>query len=327
MNKLLKNTRFLLESCAVILFYGVVKIMPHSILCLTAEISGRILYILPGFKKIPIANLKTVFPDYDKRKINDIAKKSFVNLVKTVLELFWFSNSPARLNKYAAISPQCQKMIDEHISRHENIIFVTPHLGNWEATGLKIAVSSGLDFAVIARPLRNPFLNRLVKSSRSAFGTDVIEAKGAGKDMFKALKAGKSMATLIDQNTRVRDGGVFVNFAGLPIPASRAPAIFTRRSNVKLYVGGGVRNKDGVITTFSEPLPKPESEYTEEQDIIQDLMTITEKYIRRYPEQYLWFYKRFQYIPREADDTLKARYPYYSSVASDKFYHKQKHKD
>ena len=49
-------------------------------------------------------------------------------------------------------------------------------------------------------------------------------------------------------------------------------------------------------------------------------MRISENFIRRYPEQYVWYYKRFYYIPREADETLRSRYPWYSIAAPPTFY-------
>ncbi len=308
------------------IFSHIIKIMPRPVLDFTAELSGRIMYMVPMFRKIVIANISVAFPEYDRKKVKHMAQRSFTNLVRTLLEFFWFSNSEERLNRYVLLAPEAYEMLNRHIQANENIIFVTPHLGNWEATGLKVAISGGLDFAVVVRPPRYEWLNKLIKAERGSFGNDIIEAKGAGRAMFKALKAGKSMATLIDQNTRVRDGGVFVDFFGLPVPSSRAPAVFAARNpKVQLYVAGGVRLPDKRIQTFFEALPKPQSEYSDDQEMIQDLMTITEKYIRKNPDQYLWFYKRFQYIPRDATEELKSKFPYYAATAPDKFYYKQKY--
>ncbi len=308
------------------IFSKMIKTMPRPILDFTAECCGRIMYMIPAFRKIVIANITVAFPEFSRKQVKQTAQKSFANLVRTLLEFFWFSNSPERLNRYVLIAPEAYEMLNRHIQANENIIFVTPHLGNWEATGLKVALSSGLDFAVVVRPPRYEWLNKLIESHRASLGNDIIQAKGAGRAMFKALKAGKSMATLIDQNTRVRDGGVFVNFFGLPVPSSRAPAVFAAKNpKVQLYVAGGVRLPDKRIQTFFEPLPKPQSEYSDDQEMIQDLMSITEKYIRKNPEQYLWFYKRFQYIPRETTDELKSKFPYYATPAPDKFYFKKKH--
>ena len=48
-------------------------------------------------------------------------------------------------------------------------------------------------------------------------------------------------------------------------------------------------------------------------------MDMSEEFIRKYPDQYLWFYRRFQYIPQGATDELKAKYPFYAKMASNHF--------
>ena len=58
-----------------------------------------------------------------------MAQRSFTNLVRTLLEFFWFSNSEERLNRYVLLAPEAYEMLNRHIQANENIIFVTPHLG------------------------------------------------------------------------------------------------------------------------------------------------------------------------------------------------------
>ena len=55
-------------------------------------------------------------------------------------------------------------------------------------------------------------------------GLEIIFSSGAIRAATKALRDGRGVGTLIDQNTRVRDGGSFVNFFGLPVSSSTAPA-------------------------------------------------------------------------------------------------------
>jgi len=321
----LKYPRFLLEYAGVMFFLLLIKPLPRVVLVWTSAVIGRLMFLIPPFRKLVLANLRVAFPDYDEARRRQIGRDSFVNLIRTLLEFFWFTNRPDRIARHVSIAPESRAMLDAHRAAGENIIFVTPHLGNWEATGLKIAQSSGLDFAVVVRPPRNPLLNRLIRKSRGCNGNEVIDAKGSVKKVLHAVKQGKSLATLIDQNTRVRDGGVFVNYFGLPVPSSKAPAFFARMSpKVRTMVGGGIRQPNGDILAFHVKLPKPEADYQDDGAMIQDLIKITEDLVRRYPEQYLWFYRRFQYIPRDADAELRAKYPYYSALAPDKFYFKKK---
>lgn len=324
MRRVIASIRNYLEYLPVLCAYHCVRIMPRFALETLAAGGGRVMYAIPPFRRLAMANIMTAFPDIESREARRICRESFINLTRTLLELFWFANSPARLDRYVHITPESAEMIKSHIAAGESIIFVTPHLGNWEAIGLRMAASSGLDFAAVVRPPRNPLINKLIRDSREVFGSEIIDAKGAGRDMLRAVKRGKSMATLIDQNTRIRDGGVFVKFFGLPVPSSRAPSIFAKMKNVRVYVGGGVRSADHHIHTFHQALSKPTDQYVDDTEMIQELISITETYVRKHPEQYLWFYKRFQYIPPDTDEALRSRYPYYAGPAPEKFFYKRK---
>jgi lauroyl/myristoyl acyltransferase len=94
-----------------------------------------------------------------------------------------------------------------------------------------------------------------------------------------------------------------------------------------IIYGTSVRLENGIVTAHARWLSKPFENYKDETEVMQELMNISEEYIRQFPEQYLWMYKRFQYIPREATPELKAKYPYYSTVAPAKFYSKAKRKN
>ena len=281
------------------------------------------MYSNPFFRKLVKANLKIVFPEKTEREIGLIARKSFTNLILSFLELAYFTGRPETVKKYVYLPDRINKEINDFHKQGKGFIFVTPHLGNWEIAGMMFAnFFSNIPFAVVARVFPNPYLNKILDLGRLSHGNKVISAKGAIKGMVQALKEGYFMATLIDQNTRVRDGGIFVNFLGLPVPSSRAPAMFARKMNVPVGVGGCVRHglKYEVIFEF---VHKKIEDYKDDTELIQDLLKITESYIRKYPEQYLWFYKRFQHIPMDASEDLIKKYPYYASIPNEKFYRKK----
>jgi len=141
------------------------------------------------------------------------------------------------------------------------------------------------------------------------------------------LNAGLSVGTLIDQNTRVRDGGTFVNFFGLPVTSSLAPAALMKYCAAHhlpavIIYGSCLRDKDDRLVAHSKYLSKPFAEYESEQAVIQELMDISETFIRQSPEQYLWMYHRFQNIHPDTPEELKRRYPFYARVAPPKFFSK-----
>ena len=156
----------------------------------------------------------------------------------------------------------------------------------------------------------------------------MIFSRGAVRASLKALREGYNIGILIDQNTKVREGGVFVNFFGLPVPCSQTPATFQRVCaqegvKVRILVGASMREPDGSLLAQSQFLSKPESEY-DPAEMIQELMSITEEFIRKYPEQYIWMYKRFAHIPRDLDEETEKKFPFYARKVKTSFYSRVK---
>ena len=277
--------------------------------------------MLPSVRRIAKANLKIFLPEKKECEISSIARQSVSNIVLTVMELFWFSGRPEKIRQYLDFDPAISREWESCVKDGRGLIYVCMHFGNWELAGLMIRTFIGGKFAVIAREVRNPRIDTLINESRCTGGNMVIPARGAVKEMIKALKDGYAMATLVDQNTRVRDGGIFVDFLGLPVPVSRAPALFGRKMNASVVVCGCMRNGHRYKSYF-EKLPCEPGDYADDLEMTQDLMRIVEDIVRKNPEQYLWFYKRFQHIPREAGEDLIKKYPYYAELASERFYDK-----
>ena len=276
------------------------------------------MYIMPSVGRLAAANVIAAFPEKSKSECRGIARRSLGNLILSFAEFIWMADDIDRIGKYAHMHNA--DMINEHADKSESILFVTPHFGNWEIAGLLMTHFTRMNFVVIAKKIRNPHLNNLINGCRET-GNKVIYSKGAVREVMKAMKQGYGLGSLIDQNTRIRDGGVFVDFFGLPVPVSRMPATLGKRPGNAPYFGGVYRDPDtGHLHSYMKSLPKAIEEYENDEEIIGDFMKLTEEMIRQYPDQYLWFYKRYQNIPRDASPELIAKYPYYAKVATDRFY-------
>lgn len=324
--KKLKPFRYLIEYIGVMAAILIVRLIPLKWLHSLASFCGFWMYIIPKVRKLIIANLQIAFPEKNICELRIIARKNTTSMVLSILEFCWFVDRHEKLNDLLYMDPVITETIDECMKIKKGVIWVTPHLGNWEIARIALSNTQDIPMAVVVRTMNNPHLDKIINSGRNADGSRVITAKGAIKGMVKALKDGYLMATLIDQNTRARDGGIFVDFFGLPVCTSRAPALFGRKFKAFLGVGGAVRTKDG-YATFLKKLPKAAEEYKSDEELVQALMVLTENMIREYPEQYFWLYERWRYIPKDIDNKRKELYPYYSTMANPRFYSELAPKD
>ncbi len=317
---MIKKIRYYLEYYIILSLSYIIEKCPLSFLYFISSIIGGILYFIPSIKNLVKANISVSFPELEQDELKKIIKKNLSNTVLIWFEFIWFGNSPSKIEKYISIDDKSNKVLDEYIQGQTGLILVAPHLGNWELCNYKLQKNSALKLAVVAKKLRNPLLHKFILNLRISEGTIVIPAKGAIKGMIKALKKKLTAGTLIDQNTKVRDGGIFVNFFKLPVPSSTAPAWFAKKLKIPSIFVTCVREGNKQYTVYIEKMSKPPTEYESDLEMIQELMNINEKYIRKYTDQYLWLYKRFQHIPQNINDELIQKYPKYSKKVLDKFY-------
>ncbi len=318
--KIFKKIRFILEYWLALTLLSIFKLMPYSLLELLAWVVGRFIYLLPAINKVTVANISTAMPELSKQRVREIARKSLSHMILGPLEFAWMASKTTRIEKYTSLSEDIINKVNEHHRQGEGLIYVNPHLGNWEVSSLMSSYYTNIRIGVVAKKIRNPYLDKLFSQSRAFKSTRLIYAKGAIRGSLQALRDGLAVGILIDQNTKVRNGGIFVNFFGIPVACSPAPFILRKRIKNSLIYYSTTAKVDGCYISFIEPLSKKFEEYASEQEVIQELMDLTERYIRKFPEQYLWLYKRFQHIPKGIDDATRQRYPFYAKEPSERFY-------
>ena len=307
------------------------RCMPHCVIRLMARIGGLAMYATPSLRRLVLANIATALPEVPERRRRRIAWESFRHLALNMLEFLWVEGNPKRIRRcFPEIPPEIRDPVIEMRKRGERIIFVTPHLGSWECSGLVIPYYGGFRLAAVAKPIHNPFLNRRFTRWREASaGLHVIFSRGAIRASIAALRAGESIGLLTDQNTKVREGGVFLDFFGLPVACTTSPALLKRYCDAHgipatILIGCCVREgADEKLYAHYRLLRKPFSEYADDCEVIRELIGYSEEMIRKYPEQYLWLYRRFQNIPEGISEELRRRYPYYATTPRPSFYRRR----
>ncbi len=321
------DVRYRLEYAAIMIPYVLIRLLPRRVLRLPAAAIAETMHLIPGIRRLIQANIRAALPEYSAAEAARIGRRSLHHLTYNMLEFIWLEGRPERIRRCYRLPDDITARLRGHVERGERIIFVNPHLGSWEASGVMAPFYANVSMVAIAKPVRNPYLNRLLNrgNRERVRGLEIIFSHGAIRAAVGALRSGRGVGTLIDQNTRVRDGGMFVDFFGLPVASSASPVTLKRYCDAHgipavIVYGTSVRTPDGLVTAHSEYLSRPFGDYADDREVLQELMQISEKYIRRFPDQYLWFYKRFQYIPPDAPPELRRRYPGYAVVPPEKFF-------
>lgn len=284
--------------------------LPYSSLEFLAGWMARLIELSPRRRRLVQTNLRTAFPEWTEQQVSEVAAQVWKNIMRTALEVLWFIRRPEELRQAVPLDALVEKGVFD--DARGPLIFLTPHLGNWELGAQGVAAASGR-LCAVARPVRNPWLAALLERTRCRHGMELIPPRGAVRGSLRALRDGKTLGMLIDQNIRPRRGGVFVDFFGLPVPTSRMAASLARRLDAEVLCGALIRGENGFQFEIAE-LDRPPSSYCDDIELTGDLLRLNEKLIRRHPEQYAWSYERWRYVPPDASPELRRRYPPYAKL-------------
>lgn len=294
---------------AVLVCLGLVFIpfLPRKLITKLARWLGALAFFFSRkLRRIAMANLDVAFGDsMSKDQKEAILKESFCTFALVVLDLFWFSVfSSKRIPAHLVFDPSFSNYFDR-----APVVGTTAHFGNWEVMGQGAALL-GKGPLSVATPLDNAFVDWILRRWRGQTGAQIADRSGAVKTLIRLLKKGGRTALLMDQNTLPEEGGVFVNFFGLPVPVSKAAFALATWSGADIVPAFCCAGDDGMhYTAYSfEPI-KVEKGKTSELEITQAIALATEKAIREKPGKWLWMYKRWKFIPPGAP---AEKYPYYA---------------
>ena len=298
-----------LASCAMALLPR----LPRKQIVQMAQAFGFSAYYLANhLRKTGRANLDIAFGNAKTPEgKRDILIRSFQTFALMLLDLFWFARKQnERIGEYVHFRKEHDDLFRQ---RPNPAICVTAHAGNWELLGKSIALHYG-QFTSIAAPLENEKLDGLFDGIRSETGQTIVKKSGAVRAILKTLKEGGTIGFLLDQNTKPSDGGIFLDFFGLPVPVSTIGATLVLRTGARVFFGACLPDANGhyhvtpIISIDTDT--GDEANKTRQIQMITDrILRVIEHFITESPDYWLWSYKRWKYT---APGKQRSDYPFYA---------------
>lgn len=170
------------------------------------------------------------------------------------------------------------------------MIYVLPHMGNWEFAG-PLAASLGIRVVAVAENLANARMRDWFIGLRDELGIDVVLATGSRqvmRDLEAAIASNKAVALLADRDLAGR--GVEVEFFGERTTLPAGPATLALRTGAPILpVAAYFTEEHGhhiVIRPAIEIDLNPESRSVEIQAITQRIAAELERLVLTAPEQW-----------------------------------------
>jgi KDO2-lipid IV(A) lauroyltransferase len=303
----LRRFRFWIEAQLVDGAAWLIPRFPRRLVVALANGLGRMGYVVDRRdRRVALANLDLAFgSSLTAKRKREIVTQVFKNFTLTTLDYFWFSrDTKARVERYVSIDASTSKWIEKG-----PLVAVSAHFGNWEVIGQAIAIRGG-KVSSIAKPIKNPRVDAVINRIRQHSGQRIIPREGALKGMLRVLRDHGIVGLLLDQDTRVADGGVFVEFFGVPVPIASAAAGLAQKMNVPILMVYCRNERNGTYRCYSpEVLTPAEMSGLSPVEITARITGFLEAEIRRDPSQWLWTYKRWK---RRMPGVEPSRYPFYA---------------
>jgi len=246
-------------------------------------------------------NLAAAFPEKTHDEIRELGRRVYRHIGLIIVE-----SLRVRLMLDAGLHRWVQSpdLADARAALHagKGLIVVTAHIGNWEIAGHAASIML-TPLHSVARQLDNPLLERYIDEMRRLSGQQILDKRGAVRDMMQVLKNGGAVAILMDQDARRH--GIFVNFFGRPASTWPTAAALSLRLGSPI-VTGFVRRLDGQFRyeLIADPVLWPQPTDDREADIrnlTQLLTSRIEAHIRECPEQWFWVHRRWKTQPPPKD--------------------------
>ena len=260
---------------------------------------GALAFMLTGrLRRTGERNLQIAYPESDagwrSRVVRQLYRNLGFHLAEFCLMSRYTAESTRGMVRYAGL---------EHFlaarERGRGVLVVTGHLGLWELSSFYHSLM-GYPMSMVIRRLDNPLVDRMVNSIRCLHGNTVLHKDDFARGLLGAMRRGETVGILMDTNMTPPQG-VFVDFFGTPACTASGLARVAMRTEAAILPGFLTwrEEEQRYVLEFGECLEFVSTD-DDEQDIItntQICTTAIERWIRRFPEQWLWVHRRWKTRP------------------------------
>lgn len=256
------------------------------------------LIALAGYRrKVMRENIRNCFPHYSEHELKQLQKKNYQHLGILLLELFhFFSVLPDHYKNYVSKNSRMNGLENWKKAQQQNkgAIFVASHLGNWE---LMVACGSlsGIPITMITKHLKPAWLHKMIERARSSTGVKPAYEPRTLPAVMRALRDNEAVGFVMDQYAGP-PMGIPVQFFGVKVGTLSAVATLVNRTSTMVVPALTHRDNKGIIQIDLEEALDLREMATDIEKTTEFLAQKVEKWVRAYPEQWLWTHRRFKNV-------------------------------
>jgi KDO2-lipid IV(A) lauroyltransferase len=290
----MKKIRYKLEYIGVFTLIFVINLIPYRLALLAGDLVGFLGFtVLRIRRKVTLDNLKKSFKDqFSDHDYVRIGARTYRLIARGMIEYGLFPTLKKKdLRKFLTI--QGLENLQKISGGGRGGVLVTGHFGSWELMGAFLA-AGGWPIDYLVGEQHNIRVNELMNDRRRMFGIGLIEMGVAARGVIKAVRNGRMVCMLSDQDAG--SDGVIVEFLGRPASTPKGPAAFALKTGAPLACGFIIREgfKQRIVIEPPFDFTPTGSKEADIKRLTQAYTSLLERYVREYPDHWFWPHRRWK---------------------------------
>jgi Kdo2-lipid IVA lauroyltransferase/acyltransferase len=287
------------EFAVVWLFVYGLRLLPRELARAIGTAIGAIAFRgLGRLRSVGIRNLELAFPEMTPRERKAILRSEYRNLGLLLAEFCkmpdYTAASASEFIRYEGLENYLKAR-----ERGKGVLVLTGHLGAWELSSFYHSLM-GMPMGMVIRRLDNPLVDAFVNRIRCLHGNRVIHKDDFARGLIASMRAGETVGILMDTNMTPPQG-VFVPYFGVLACTASGMARIAEKTGAAVVPGFLLweESEQKYVLHFGEELNVVHTGDAE-QDALTNTAAFTaamERYVRQYPEQWLWMHRRWKTRP------------------------------
>jgi KDO2-lipid IV(A) lauroyltransferase len=238
-------------------------------------------------------NLRLVFPEKSEKEIHRIEKDFFRHMCDMFLETVKTMNlSKEQVRKKYDV--QNIEVLRE-LEKDRSILIVCSHYANWEWNVSINNYVKSKGYAVYQK-IGNAYFDKFIKRVRARWNTTLITQQQTVKTVVRDKRDGVIgiFGMVSDQSPQAHRAQYWADFMGIKVPIFNGAETMARKLDLAVVFLKVSKVKRGYYKAEFIPIAVS-GKQTQENEITDTFLRLTEQQIREKPEHYLWTHKRWKH--------------------------------
>lgn len=239
-------------------------------------------------RKIIDINLQICFPMQNETQRKDLSLNIYKNYAKFGVDFIKNQNT-TKEKVLKKVKFENEEEVQKIFNAKLPLIVTTAHYGNWELLSLYFGARFD-GISIVGRALDSKIMDKILSKNRTQFNIELIEKKGGIRKMLKALKEGRSLGILTDQDASDKES-LKLKFFDKEVNFLMGASVLAKKLN-GVILPCFIYQKDDIymIKTFKAKYAKENSI----EELTKYQAKCCEEMIKFKPDEYFFFHKRFK---------------------------------